>query len=239
MKSIEVSTTPEMVAMHEVAGKIVVVADIYRATSCTVAGLGTGVAEIRPVAQVEEAFTWQQQGYLAAGERNGIQVEGFDMGNSPFEFMRPEVKGRKIVMTTTNGTKAIHLSKGAGQIICGAFLNLGVTARYLVSQPRDLLVVCAGWKGRFSLEDHLYAGALVTKLQSLNSSLAMCDAAKACTSLYQSLGEGVEGFIQSSSHAERLRKIGVVEDLPYCLQQDVFPVIPVLDGDRLIPFYPM
>ena len=153
--NIEVCYTPDLIHQFELKGKVVVVIDILRATSCVVAGLNSGVAKIKPVASVEECLALGKEGYVTAGERGGQKIEEFDMGNSPFQYMNPKLRGKKVAATTTNGTKAIKLSSDADRIIVGAFLNLSAVVEELEKLNQDIILFCAGWKGRYNLEDSL------------------------------------------------------------------------------------
>ncbi|MCU0391417.1 MAG: 2-phosphosulfolactate phosphatase, partial [Thermoflexibacter sp.] len=128
MKKIEICFSPNLLNLYNLAGKTVVIVDILRATSCMVAGLGSGVSSIVAVANLDECLALRAEGFVCAGERNGHRVEGFDLGNSPFEYMTTQVQGRKIAMTTTNGTQALVLSQSASQIVIGSFLNLSFLA---------------------------------------------------------------------------------------------------------------
>ena len=131
MNKIEVCLTPDLIHQYDLSGKIAVVVDIFRATSCMVSGMATGVKSIYPVAEVEECFALGKSGKIMAGERGGTRVEGFDMGNSPFEYMCEEVKDKEITVSTTNGTQAIMKSIGADHILIGAFLNLTALSTFL------------------------------------------------------------------------------------------------------------
>ncbi|WP_339609210.1 2-phosphosulfolactate phosphatase, partial [uncultured Roseivirga sp.] len=148
---IDVCYTPDLIHQFEVENKTVVVIDILRATSCMVAGLGSGIQSITPVASIEECEALGEQGYIMAGERGGEKVEQFHMGNSPFDYMKPELKGKKVATTTTNGTQAIELSKNAKEVIIGSFLNLNAVVNHLMKCNNDVLLFCAGWKGRYNL----------------------------------------------------------------------------------------
>lgn len=233
MKKLETCLSPEQLALYDLSGKIVVIVDIFRATSCMVAGLGSGIDHIIPVARVEDALPYRNQGYWTAGERNGEKVEGFDIGNSPFEYMRPELNGRGVVTTTTNGTQAISRSAEAGQVVIGAFLNITTVADHLLSQDRDVVIVCSGWKGRFSLEDSVFAGALFDMVFAHYQ--CECDAALATLSLYYAARSDLYGYLKSASHFQRLSRLHVEKDLRYCLQRDEFRVLPVLKSGRLVP----
>jgi 2-phosphosulfolactate phosphatase len=233
MPTLEICLTPDLLRLYNLKEKTVVVTDIFRATSCMVAGLANGVEEVVPVATVAEALKWREQGYVAAGERNGIQVEGFDIGNSPFEHMTQQ--GRKIVMTTTNGTQAIHYSRHhAKEVIIGAFLNLNAVLSYLRQKQRSVIVLCAGWKGRFNMEDTLFAGAVVEALQG--EFVLDGDDALAALSLYQTAQSNLLEALKPASHYQRLIRTNAnaEEDMRFCLEMNRFDVLPILKGETLI-----
>jgi 2-phosphosulfolactate phosphatase len=172
------------------------------------------------------------QGYIGAGERDGKQVEGFHMGNSPFNYMEPHLKGKKVVTTTTNGTQAIQQSRKAAQIVIGAFLNLSAVAAHVRAANRDVVIVCAGWKGKVNLEDTLFAGALARKLEGFFS--WEDDAVLAASELYANMQMDLHAHISRSSHYRRLAKLGIKEDIRFCLETDRFDVVPVLTGDEIV-----
>ena len=227
MNSIEVCFSPELIHLHEVEGKIVVVVDIFRATSTMVAALASGVTEILPFADLEACRAMQSEGYLIGGERNGLTAPGFEMGNSPVAYLSGAYQGRKLAMTTTNGTQAIEKSKGAAQILIGAFPNLQATVTYIQAQQLDVLVHCAGWKGRFNLEDSLYAGSLVKSLESTHK--ADEDGALAMKSLFEREGHNLKGYLSQASHAKRLQNHGIESDIDFCLTLDLYQEVVKVD----------
>ncbi|GAA4844345.1 2-phosphosulfolactate phosphatase family protein [Algivirga pacifica] len=212
-----------MLPLFDLKGKIAVVVDILRATSCMVTSLATGVEKVIPVSKVEEALAYQGRGPLIAGERGGAKLQGFDLGNSPFEHMNQV--GKAIVMTTTNGTRAINDAAEAEEVIIGAFLNLSAIKEYLISKTEDVVVVCAGWKNLYSMEDTLFAGALV---DALGSDWEMDDAALAASTLYRSVEGNILGFMQQASHVKRLSGLNAEKDLAFCFEHDKFETIPIL-----------
>ena len=220
MNSIEVCFSPELIHLHEVSGKLVVVVDIFRATSTMVAALAHGVTEILPFADLEACRAMQSQGYLIAGERNGLTAPGFELGNSPVAFLEGNYAGKKLAMTTTNGTVAIEKSKGAASILIGAFPNLQATATYIQSQNLDVLIHCAGWKGRFNLEDSLYAGALVQALSGSHTNQE--DGALAMGSLFAQEGNNLASYLAQASHAKRLQNHGIEADIAFCLSLNLY-----------------
>jgi 2-phosphosulfolactate phosphatase len=220
MNSIEVCFTPELIHLHEVKGKLVVVVDIFRATSTMVAALAHGVTEILPFADLESCRAMQAQGYLIAGERDGLTAPGFELGNSPVAYLEGNYAGKKLAMTTTNGTLALDKSKGASEILIGAFPNLKATASYIQSRNLDVLIHCAGWKGRFNLEDSLYAGALVQALSSSHANQE--DGALAMSSLFAKEGDNLTSYLAQASHAKRLQNHGIEADIDFCLSLNLY-----------------
>ena len=220
MRSLEVCFSPELIHLHELSGKLVVVVDIFRATSTMVSALAHGVTEILPFADLEACRAMQSQGYLIAGERNGLTAPGFDLGNSPVAFLEGKYEGKKLAMTTTNGTVALEKSKGAAEILIGAFPNLQATVTYIQSRNLDVLIHCAGWKGRFNLEDSLFAGALVQALGESHSNRE--DGALAMGSLFTQVGENLDTYLSQASHAKRLQNHGIEADIDFCLSLNLY-----------------
>lgn len=231
---IETCLTPALLPLYPLENSIVVIIDIFRATSSICYGIENGAEAIIPVAQVEECAAYREKGldYLLAAERNGEVVAGFDFGNSPFSYTSEKVSCKTIVLTTTNGTHALHLSRGAKKIVIGSFLNLTSLCNWLKSQQENILLVCAGWKNNFNLEDTLFAGAVVDKFQS--NAYQTDDSSTAANDLFQLAKNDLNIYLQKTAHSERLKKLGIEEDIKFCLQVDVTTAIPVLQGEKLV-----
>jgi 2-phosphosulfolactate phosphatase len=167
-----------------------------------------------------------------AAERDGAVVAGFDFGNSPFSYTADKVDGKTIVLTTTNGTHALQLSIKAKKIVIGAFLNLTALCNWLKEQDSHLLLVCAGWKNKFNLEDTLFAGAVVSQLQGEGYKLD--DAGIAAFDLFEAGKNNLGEYLKKTSHSERLKELGIEKDIAFCLNVDITTAIPILDGDRLV-----
>lgn len=232
MKTIDVCLSPDLMHLYPVSDRVVVVVDILRATSCMVTALAHGVKSIRPFANLEECRAMKAQGYFTAGERNGEKVDGFDFGNSPFEYMNENLKGQKIAFTTTNGTQAIAKSQGAKQIIIGSFLNLSAVVEYLKNGTDNVLVVCAAWKGKVNLEDTLFAGALVERLK--DHIKPDCDAPLAAQRLYNLAKKDLVDFLKDSSHVKRLNRLHIHKDIAFCVTPDQYSIVPKLVDGELI-----
>jgi 2-phosphosulfolactate phosphatase len=232
MKQIDVCFSPELIQLYNLDNSIVVVVDIFRATSCMVTAFAHDVKSIIPVAKIDECAEYKAIGYLAAAERDALKVPGFDLDNSPFSYMEPSLKGKTIAMTTTNGTLAITKSIGAQKVIIGSFLNLEAIATYVQSQAFDVLVHCAGWKGKPNLEDTLFAGALVDRLKGDFQIIE--DSARMAQDLYNINKENLIAAVADSSHVKRLQGHGIQRDISFCLEQNKYGVIPVLVGKELV-----
>lgn len=238
MPKIEVSFTPENFDVYKSENSIVVVNDIFRATSAMCTAFHNGAKAIIPVDSVEKAQALKDQGYLAGAERNAIKVDGFDFGNSPYDYMGDNIKGETLVLTTTNGTRAIEMAKEVSDsIVIGAFSNITALTKYLVSQNKDVLILCSGWKGRMNLEDSLFAGAL-TKMLIDEGEYSMEhdveDSALIALHLYERAEKDPHKLLQISSHRRRLAKLDLKEDIRFSLTLDTTDKIPVLVGDRLV-----
>ncbi len=228
-RTVDVCLSPELMHLYQIEGQTVVIVDILRATSCMTTAIAHGVEGIRAFAQLPECLVLKQQGYCTAGERDGKKVEGFDLGNSPFEYMNPDIVGKRIAITTTNGTQAIVRSDGAKEIVIGSFLNLTSVASYLFKTEGNILIVCSGWKGKVNLEDTVFAGALVDRLRDEFD--YACDAPVMAHHLYLQAKDNLREFLKDSSHVRRLKKLNIEKDIAFCLTPDQYDVVPVIrDG---------
>ena len=231
-REIEVCLSPVLIPSYKIEGRIVVVIDIFRATSSICFGIENGATEIIPVASVEECMSFDGKGYLLAAERNGEVVNGFDFGNSPFSYTKEKVAQKKVVLTTTNGTHAIQQAKEADKIIIGSFLNLDSLCEWLAIQNQDVLLLCSGWKNKFNLEDTLFAGAVVHQLK--NNFNHYCDAAIAAEDMYLLAKDDLRQYLYKSSHSQRLKELNIEDDIQFCLKQNICKTIPVLEEGKLV-----
>ena len=232
-RKIEVCLTPALLDLYTIDNSIVVVIDILRATSSMVYGIDNGATAIIPVAQVEDCLNYADKGYLLAAERNGEVVEGYDFGNSPFSYTADKVRNKTVVLTTTNGTKALHMARSkASQVVIGAFLNLQSLCDWLKGQEKDVLLLCAGWKDQFNLEDTLFAGAVVNQLRQ--NFVHFDDASVAAEDLYMLAKDDLRAYVGKSSHSHRMVALNIGEDVKFCLQLNICEAIPVLVGDALV-----
>ena len=232
--SLEVCLSPALLHLFSTEDTITVIIDVFRATSTMAAALHNGARSIIPVASVEECIALGNRipDSITAGERDGRVADGLQYGNSPSEYPKSFVDGKTLVLTTTNGTRLLHMVKGARQIITGSFLNLGAVCDYLLQQECNVLLACASWKDRFNLEDALFAGAVAERVK--DSFTINCDSAMACMSMHRDSGGDYFDYLKRGAHYKRLSGFGLESDMVYCTTPDLHPVVPVLDGAELI-----
>ncbi len=231
-RTIDVCLSPDLMHLYNVKDHTVVVVDILRATSCMTTAFAHGIQSITPFEHLQDCLALKSKGYFTAGERDGKKMDGFDLGNSPFEYMNPILQGQKIAFTTTNGTRAIVHSAGAREIIIGSFLNLTAVVGYLRQVQNDILIVCSGWKGKVNLEDTVFAGALVDHLQ--NDFGHACDAPLIAMRLYSAGRDNLGDFLKDSSHIKRLHRLNIQKDIDFCLTKDQYKVIPAIKDNVLV-----
>ncbi|MDI1356345.1 MAG: 2-phosphosulfolactate phosphatase [bacterium] len=232
--NIEVCFSPQSYSLFHKEGAVVVVIDIFRASSAITTAFFHGVSKMIPVATLEEAAKYKAEGFLVAAERNAEIVKGFDLGNSPFGYMSAKVKGKTIAITTSNGTMAINEARNASKVVIGSFLNFDVMVEFLKKEKKDVLFLCSGWKNKFNLEDTLYAGAVAESLIYKYGFTTSCDSTIAAVELYNLSKHDMYGFLGTSSHRNRLAKLDLERDIRYCLTPNQCPVIPILEGKFLV-----
>ena len=232
MPKIDVCLTPELLPLFKLEDNIVVVIDILRATSCMVTGLAHGISEILPVASLQESATYGLMGYITAAERNGMKMEGFDLDNSPFSYMDPVLYGKKICVTTTNGTKAIIQSSAAKKVIIGSFLNLKSVCDYLYIRGLDVILLCAGWKGQVNAEDTLFAGAIISYLK--DSFQIGNDSGLISRDLYEIQKHRMLEYLKDTSHYKRLSRLNIHKDIEFCLQNSIYDCLPRLEKNIIV-----
>ncbi len=238
---IDVQLIPSLSNSKLPQDRIVVVIDVLRATSVIIQVLSQGALEIIPVATVEEAFqmakVFPKESILLGGERESEKIPGFDLGNSPKEYVEEKVKGKKLILTTTNGTKAFQLVPPEKEILVGGFLNIGAIARRCLETDKDILIFLSGNGGNFSLEDTLCAGMLIEQItKDKGKSFSLTDSSLCAQIVFQRYENHLLEAFKHSSHGRELILQGFEEDLHDCAQIDVTDLIPVFkDGVIKIP----
>ena len=236
-RSLYTCLSPALIDIYDLSNSVVVIIDVLRATSTIATALHNGASCVIPVASVPRCIEiGEEVGGITAGERDGKVADGLTYGNSPFEYPRAFIEDKILVLTTTNGTKLLHmaLDRGAPEIITGSFPNLSAVCEYLRASGKDVLLGCSAWKDRVNLEDTLFAGAVINRIK--DHFTIHCDASKMAESIYLEAGEDRFGFMErrGATHYHRLMKYGLEKDIRYCLSADGANVLPIFKGDRLV-----
>ncbi len=234
--SLHTCFSPALLHLYDLSNAVVVIIDVFRATSTIAAALHNGAKCIIPVDEVAKAIEISKQiDGIAAGERDGKLAEGLQHGNSPLEYSKDFIKGKTLVLTTTNGTKLLQmaLDNKANTIITGSFPNLSAVCAFLINENKNVVLGCAGWKDRFNLEDTLFAGAVIAKIAA--NFTIHCDSSLTAELLYNQHKDNLIDFAPTLTHYHRLvERFGLIEDIKFCLTPDGANVLPLYEDGKLI-----
>jgi 2-phosphosulfolactate phosphatase len=238
---IDIQLAPSSPNPYLLSNRVVVVIDVLRATSTMVHAMSQGALEIIPVASVEEAFqmakVFHRSSVILGGERESKMIPGFDLGNSPKEYIAEKVNGKKLILTTTNGTKAFHLVSFGKEILVGSFFNIGAIVKRCLELDQDLLIFPSGDEGNFSLEDTVCGGMLIQWITKKGKNpIALTDASQCAQILYQRFEANLLEAFHLSSHGRELINQGFGDDLAYCARIDITDIVPEFkDGVIRVP----
>lgn len=229
--------SPALLHLYDVSSSVVIIIDVLRATSTIATVLFNGAKSIVPVESVGECIRIGKQiEAITAGERDGHVAEGLQYGNSPFEYPSSFIQGKTLVLTTTNGTRLLHmaLDSGAREIITGSFVNLNAVCTHLIKKRIPVILACAAWKDKINLEDTLFAGAVIDNIQ--DHFIINCDASKMAVSLYREAQPDMYAFLKQkdASHYQRLAGYGLHKDIEYCLKPNTADILPVYSDGELV-----
>jgi 2-phosphosulfolactate phosphatase len=221
------------------AGRVVVI-DVLRASTSIITALANGAEQILPAASREEALSMGRSlpagRVLFCGERGGLIIEGFDLGNSPREYTAARVNGKILVFASTNGSRMIVESMAAAKkVLVAGFVNAGAAANQLAASTEDVLLACSGRDGSFSMEDAVCAGMLVERVRrEAGGSCELTDEARACVLMHRHYADDLAGMAAGSVHGRYLTGLGLGDDLPVCVSTDAYPTVPQIRGGVLV-----
>jgi len=225
----DIELLPQKVRTRNGEGKVYVIIDVLRATTTIIEALSNGCTEVVPVVAVKEAFDlakkFPREEVLVGGERGGLKVKGFDLGNSPREYSREVVFGKRVILTTTNGTKALRSVVGCENVLVAGFANSRAIVQRCMALKADPVMIPAGGKGKFSLEDVVCGGMMIDLLEKKGVSLT--DSGRVACILYRVFVHDLLGMARSSEHGQHLMRVGLEEDLPFCVRTDVSSLVPI------------
>ncbi|MEG1256047.1 2-phosphosulfolactate phosphatase family protein [Clostridium sp.] len=233
---IDVMISAADIKPERLKNKVVVVIDVLRATTVMITALSNGCDKVIPVREIEDALdiaNKNRHNCLLGGERQGLKIEGFDFSNSPLDYTGEVVKGKTLIMTTSNGTKAIKNSEEAERIFIAAMINGKAVAEKLVELDKDVVFVNAGTDGEFSMDDYITSGYIINCIKSIeDSKCELTDMAMTSEYIYKA-NPGIISFVKDALHYKRLKKLGYYEDLRYCFTKDIINMVPEYKNGRI------
>ena len=231
---LDICFSPALYSYYGQPEDIVIITDIYRATTTMCMALNNGASAIIPVADIEEAEQYKKEGFLVGAERNTKKCSFADFGNSPFEYTTGQVAGKEIVFTTTNGTRALHATKDYRELFIGAFSNIDVLVERCIELDGRIVIICAGWNNKVNSEDMLFAGAFAERLCAKTDAKIESDAGRIALDLWNVTKGDLTAYIKNTDHYSRLMANGLERDAAFCLEQNTVPLVPYYDKDGKI-----
>ena len=237
MKKLSVCLSPKLFECYNTENNIIVIIDLFRATSVISTAFEFGISKIIPVTSLEDALEFKnKKNHILAAERNTKLVEGFNYGNSPYHYMKKNITGKTLVLTTTNGTKAINLAKG-NKIITASYINFHSVVNYLNSSNNDVTILCSGWKNFLNLEDTILAGHIALVLMKNGLFSSDCESVKISKQIYLNSAGDVLEFLSNSAYRKRNNSEELIRDTEFCLRPKIkSQIIPMLEDNYLIPY---
>ena len=221
----------------KIENKIVVVIDMFRATSVIITALNNGCKEVIPYLTIEEtlehANNFRREEYILGGERKALKIEGFDLSNSPLEYTIDRVENKTILMTTTNGTRTLTKAISAKKVLIGAILNAKAVAEALIEINEDVVIINAGTNGHFSMDDYICSGYIISEMLKKDENIILTDIAKTANLIYEG-HEDILSYVKEASHYSVMKSLNLDEDIEYCLKKSIISKVPEYLGDKII-----
>lgn len=234
--SVDVCLSPVLYDLYAADNSIVVMLDAIRASASICTALMNNAEYVLPLSDQEIARSYKDQDYVIAGEREGETIKGFDFGNSPFNFSKENIRGKKLAFTTTNGTQVVNLVKDGKntdiELLIGSFINISALIDRIVKIERNVLILCSAWKGTISVEDTLLAGRIVDKLSQFGN-YHFKEAANVAHAVFKASGSSYFDFVMKHSPRLFAKCPKLEKDFRYCLTEDITDIVPSLQGDKL------
>jgi 2-phosphosulfolactate phosphatase len=238
MNTIEICIVPELYPYRKTIGNnhIAVAVDVLRASSTIVTAIAQGAQKVIPVTDMNKLPKLKGNGYLIVSERDGLQPDFADFGNSPLQLINANIKNAIIAISTTNGTRTLSVVDSAEKILVGAFVNISSLCSVLRKLNQNIVIVCSGWKCRFSLEDILFTGAVCENLIDKKQFTGNDDTVFASMELWKNAKNDLLNYVSSSEHYQRLYSLGMGDSVPYCFELDTCSVVPILEGGVIVNY---
>ena len=233
---IDIIISADDIRESKIKNKIVVVIDMFRATSVIVTALSNGCKEVIPYLTIEEtlehAEKLKREDYILGGERRAIKIEGFDLSNSPLEYEEAIIKGKTLLMTTTNGTKTLTKLTLAKRILIGAMINAKSVAEKLINVNGDVIIVNSGTSGNFSMDDYICSGYIINEMLKYDENLELTDIAKTANMIYEG-NTNILSYIKEATHYLVMKSLKLDDDIEYCIKKSIIDIVPEYKDNKI------
>jgi len=234
---VDIIISADDIKESKIKNKIVVVIDMFRATSVIVTALSNGCKEVIPYLTIEEtlehAKKLKREDYILGGERRAVKIEGFDLSNSPLEYEEDIIKNKTLLMTTTNGTKTLAKSIFAKRIFIGAMLNAKAVAMKLIELNEDVVIINAGTNGNFSMDDYICSGYIINEILSYDKNLELTDIAKTSNIIYDS-NRDILSYVKEATHYSVMKSLKLDNDIEYCTKKNIIDIVPEYKNKKIM-----
>ena len=226
---VDIIISADDIIESKIEDKIVVVIDMFRATSVIVTALNNGCREVVPYLTIEEtlehAGKLNRQDYILGGERRAVKIEGFDLSNSPIEYKKNVVENKTVLMTTTNGTRTLTKSTNAKTILIAAMINAKAVAEKLLEINEDVVIINAGTNGNFSMDDYICSGYIINEMLNVNNKIQLTDIARTANIIYEA-NTDIISYVKEASHYSVMKSLELDEDIQYCMKKSIIDIVP-------------
>ena len=226
---IDIIISADDILKSKLENKIAVVIDMFRATSVIVTALNNGCSEVIPFLTIEEtleaAGNLTRNEYILGGERKAVKIDGFDLSNSPLEYTEDVVRGKKVLMTTTNGTKTLTKSNNAERVLIAAMINAKAVARKLLEINKDVVIINAGTNGNFSMDDYICSGYIINEMLKEKNNIELTDIAKTANMIYEN-NQDIISYVKDATHYSVMKSLELDRDIEYCIKKSIVDNVP-------------
>ncbi|KHD15128.1 2-phosphosulfolactate phosphatase family protein [Clostridium butyricum] len=234
---IDIIISADDIIESKLENKIAVVIDMFRATSVIVTALNNGCEEVIPFLTIEETLESSEElnreEYILGGERRAVKIDGFDLSNSPLEYTKEVVEDKKVLITTTNGTRTLTKSNSAKRIIIAAMINAKAVADKLLEINEDVVIINAGTNGNFSMDDYICSGYIINEMLKVDNQIELTDISKTANMIYENNSD-IISYVKEATHYSVMKSLELDNDIEYCIKKSIVNNVPEYKDGKIV-----
>lgn len=234
---IDIIISADDIIESKLENKIAVVIDMFRATSVIVTALNNGCEEVIPFLTIEETLEsseeLKREEYILGGERRAVKIDGFDLSNSPLEYTKEVVENKKVLITTTNGTRTLTKSNSAKRIIIAAMINAKAVADKLLEINEDVVIINAGTNGNFSMDDYICSGYIINEMLKVDNNIELTDISKTANMIYENNSD-IISYVKEATHYSVMKSLELDNDIEYCMKKSIVNNVPEYKDGKIV-----